>query len=74
MKSLDQWEMGKLYLVLQNHAGGFFLKIENVICLGVRIKENNSLIFAVEYKDPRYTGLKEIIINGKNLRTQSNKL
>jgi hypothetical protein len=67
------WELEKLYIVLQDHQGGFLIDIGKHTCLGLQVEDNGNGNYLVTYRDPFYPDFKQIKINSRILQTDSEK-
>lgn len=71
MNENDKWVIEQLYMTLENHPGGFLLKFDNDIFLGIKLHYIDKGLFNVFYKDIHYPFLKEIKIDSQKLITDT---
>ncbi|MHA1991489.1 MAG: hypothetical protein ACW981_13690 [Candidatus Hodarchaeales archaeon] len=74
MKLDDFWVIEQLYMILDNHPGGFLLKFDDKIYLGIKVMKKDFFIYNILYKDVASPGLKEITINVRKLMTEDGRI
>ncbi|OLS25993.1 MAG: hypothetical protein HeimC3_12670 [Candidatus Heimdallarchaeota archaeon LC_3] len=69
----ESWPLEQIYLTLNNHQGGFLLKKEECIYLGLKVEQKEKFLFKVYFKDITETNIKSIIIDVRKLITTDKK-
>jgi hypothetical protein len=73
MGKTDDWIIEQLYMTLDDHQGGFLLKFDDRIYLGIKVLKKDFPNFNIFYKDTENPELKEITINVRKLVTEDGK-
>jgi hypothetical protein len=73
MKHIEDWVIEQLYMTLDDHPGGFLLKFDDKIYLGIKVIKKDFPIYTIFYKDVEYPRLKEVNIDVRKLTTEDER-